>query len=315
MRINDVLYQVSVEEECIIPDYKLCQCQWDDETGSVDTEAESIGSQASDRSVCREFEESKVEEEDSSVEPPAMAQSRRRSEPIFPSRCCEPLLARPTGPIPVPNRPTAKGKQVLGSEPPTRQKTAEKGVGRCEYQNPIFLEGPFVDREDLLQSGALESPPTSERGHVMGETEQAGQTQTTMETSLKTRNGEQNATLVRTHKDDAEGKRATLCESFSPEQRAGISNSLSNSSKEVEAAGNHEPRISISRVEDSLLQTSEREVNHLPRQQAHNAEEHKYKQHYIHLESNSGKIRNSFLPFGEHKERGIIRLRKVRPIQ
>ncbi|KAK8468680.1 hypothetical protein PHAVU_006G086211 [Phaseolus vulgaris] len=116
----------------------------------------------------------------------------------------------------------------------------------------------------------------------MGETEQAGQTQTTMETSLKTRNGEQNATLVRTHKDDAEGKRAT------PEQRAGISISLSISSKEAEATGKHEPRISISRVEDSLLQTSEREVIHLPR----------------HLGSNSGKIRNPFLPFGEQKERG-----------
>jgi len=325
MRINEVLYQVSVEEECIIPDYKLCQCQWDDETGSVDTEAESIGSQASVRSVCREFEESKVEEEDSSVEPPPMAQSRRRSEPIFPSRCCEPLLARPTGPISVPNRPTAKGKQILGSEPPTvttmadvanwigpvesgqrveRQKTAAKGVGRCEYQNPIFLEGPSVGREEFLRSGVLGSPPTSERSHVMGEIEQAGQTQTTTEPSLKTRNGEQIATLVRSHKDEAEGKRTTLCVSFLSEQRAGISNSLSTSSKEVEAAGKHEPRISISRVEDSLHQTSEREVNQLPRQQVENAEEHKYKQHNINLGSNSGKIRNSFLLFGEQKERG-----------
>jgi len=103
MRINEVLYQVSVEEECNIPDYKLCQCQWDDESGSADIEAESIGSRASVRSGCREFEESKVEEEDSSVERPPMVQSCRRSKPIFPSRCCEPLLARPTGPISAPN--------------------------------------------------------------------------------------------------------------------------------------------------------------------------------------------------------------------
>ena len=43
MKINDVLYQVSEEEECTVPDYKLCQCQWDEESASVDTEVESIG--------------------------------------------------------------------------------------------------------------------------------------------------------------------------------------------------------------------------------------------------------------------------------
>jgi len=269
-----------VEEECNIPDYKLCQCQWDDETVSADTEAESIGSQVSIRSGCREFEESKVEEEDSSVEPPPMVQSHRRSEPIFPSRCCEPLLARPTGPISAPNQPTAKGKKILGLEPPTvttradvanwfglaefgqcveRQKTTAKGVGRCGDQNPNFIEGPSAGREEFLRSGVLASPFTFERSHVLGEIEQAGQIQTTMEPSSKTRNGEKIATLDRSHRGAAERKRATLCASFFfRTKRAGISNSLSTSSKEVEAAGKHEPRMSISRVDDSLLQTSER---------------------------------------------------------
>jgi len=325
MRINEVLYQVSVEEECNIPDYKLCQCQWDDETGSADTEAESIGSQASAQSGCREFEESKVEEEDSSVEPPPIVQSRRRSELIFSSRCCVPLLARPTGPIPAPIRSTAKGKEVLVSEPPTvvtradvanwfgpvelgqsveRQKTAAKGVGRCGDQNPNFIEGPYAGREEFLWSGVLGSPPISERSHVLGEIEQAGQIQTTMEPSLKNKNEEKTATLVRSHRDAAERKRATLSASFSSEQRARISNSLSTSLKEVETAGKHEPKTSIARVEGSLLQTSEKEVNKLPRQQIDNADEHKYKQCNINLGSNPSRIRNSFLPFGEQRERG-----------
>jgi len=153
------------------------------------------------------------------------------------------------------------------------QKNAVKGVGRCGDQNPNFFEGPSAGREEFLRNGVLGSPPISERSHVMGEIEQACQIQTTMEPSLKTRNGEKTATLVKSHRDAAERKRATLCASFLSEQRVGISNSLSTSPKEVEAAGKHEPRISISRVEDSLLQTSEREANQLPRQQVDNADE------------------------------------------
>jgi len=69
MKINEVLYQVSVEEECTVPDYKLCQCQWSEESKGIETEADSIASNTSVRWGSRDFEEvRKVAEEEPTTE-------------------------------------------------------------------------------------------------------------------------------------------------------------------------------------------------------------------------------------------------------
>jgi len=86
MKINDVLYQVSVEEECTVPDYKLCQCHRSEESEGSETEADSIASNASVQSGSRDFEEvRKVAEETSMADvskalPPAAQGSLPRVE-------------------------------------------------------------------------------------------------------------------------------------------------------------------------------------------------------------------------------------------
>nr|XP_007139935.1 hypothetical protein PHAVU_008G071100g [Phaseolus vulgaris]ESW11929.1 hypothetical protein PHAVU_008G071100g [Phaseolus vulgaris] len=65
MRINEVLYQVSVEEECTVPDYNLCQCHWGGKSDGVDSEVDSMASHASGCSKNGAFEDaSKIEEEE-----------------------------------------------------------------------------------------------------------------------------------------------------------------------------------------------------------------------------------------------------------
>jgi len=44
MKINENLYQILVEEECTVPEHKLCRCQWGETSDGVETEIDSIGS-------------------------------------------------------------------------------------------------------------------------------------------------------------------------------------------------------------------------------------------------------------------------------
>ncbi|KAK6645947.1 hypothetical protein PHAVU_L001950, partial [Phaseolus vulgaris] len=115
MKINDVLYQVSVVEECTIPDYKLC----------FETEVDSISSNASVRSGNRDFEVARtaVEEKsttDVSMAPPLAVQGCRKTEPDAPSSCCNALVARTIGPISAPIL-----RPVIGSDTPTALSRAD----------------------------------------------------------------------------------------------------------------------------------------------------------------------------------------------
>jgi len=236
MKINEVLYQVSVEEECIVPDYKRCQCQWDEESAGVDTEVESIASQESARSGSKDFEVSKIDEEDSTVEPSLPVQGRHRSEPIILLRCCESFLARPIGPSFVPNLNTAIGKEILRSKTPTtlsradvakrigptktgqsaeNQNTFAKGVGRCGDQNLNLKADPNDCRGESFWNGLLGSSIISERSYVMGELEQAGQIQNGIATESYTKpcNGAATAILCNSHRDAGERRRKTKCAS------------------------------------------------------------------------------------------------------
>jgi len=65
MRINEVLYQISVEEECIVPEYNLCQCHGGETSDGDDSEVDSMESHASGRSENGVFEDTrKIEAEE-----------------------------------------------------------------------------------------------------------------------------------------------------------------------------------------------------------------------------------------------------------
>ncbi|ESW30479.1 hypothetical protein PHAVU_002G156300 [Phaseolus vulgaris] len=122
MNINDVLYQVSVEEEYIVPDYKLCQCHWSEESDGLETEVDSIASNDSVRSGSRDFEEvRKVDEEiskvDASLALPPTAQGCRNLGPSALESCCKPIMARTVGSVSTPR--SIIGSDNLGSETPT----------------------------------------------------------------------------------------------------------------------------------------------------------------------------------------------------
>jgi len=69
MRINEVLYQILVEEECTVPEHKLCQCHWGETSDGADSEVDSMASQVSARSGNGAFEDTrKIEEEEQTVE-------------------------------------------------------------------------------------------------------------------------------------------------------------------------------------------------------------------------------------------------------
>ena len=87
MRINENLYQISVEEECTIPELKLCQCQWGENSEGIETEAESVASLASAQSGSRDVDEPTVE---------MTAQFRRSSElvPIVPLQSYMPFFGK-----------------------------------------------------------------------------------------------------------------------------------------------------------------------------------------------------------------------------
>jgi len=116
MKINEVLYQVSVEEECTVPDYKLCQCHWSDVYDGMESEASSIASNASVRSGSRDYEDGGKEVEEnqmaemSNVQPPSV-QGHRRSKPIVPVGGGESFLDRPIGPFSAPIFSTIIGKE------------------------------------------------------------------------------------------------------------------------------------------------------------------------------------------------------------
>jgi len=76
MRINENLYQISVEEECTVPEHKLCQCHWGETSEGIESEADSLASHASVKSGSCDFEEQTVE---MSSEQPSSTQNCWRS--------------------------------------------------------------------------------------------------------------------------------------------------------------------------------------------------------------------------------------------
>jgi len=191
MNINDVLYQVSVEEEYTVPDYKLCQCHWSEEFEDLETEVDSIESNDSVRSGSKDFEEvRKVAEETSMVDAskalPPTVQGCRNLGPSAPVTCCKPILARPVGSVSTPILRSILGSENLGSEAPTaltragveilcgpsemaqcvvNKVTCEKEEGRCSNKKQIEAlskHGPYAHRVALLWNGLLGSLVNSE---------------------------------------------------------------------------------------------------------------------------------------------------------
>ena len=204
MKINEVLYQVSVEEECTISDYKLCQCHWNEDSEGFETEADSIASNASVRSGSRDFEEaSKVVEEKSTAEvsmaPPLAVQGCRKSKPAAPLSCCKSLMARTIGLISAPILKSVIGKENLGSDTPTalsrvdvekrcglsdmdqcveNKVTYATEEGRCRSKNlkQAFSKlGPVGCKKELLWNGLSRSPVNSEFFYELHKTDQGGQ--------------------------------------------------------------------------------------------------------------------------------------------
>jgi len=89
MRINEILYYISREEECTAPEHKLCQCHWGQTSDKAETNVDSIASHVSVRSGNGAFEDARkfVDEEptmEMSNAPPTFVQNRWRSEPSVP---------------------------------------------------------------------------------------------------------------------------------------------------------------------------------------------------------------------------------------
>ena len=186
MNINDVLYQVSVEEEYTVPNYKLCQCHWSEESDGLGTEVDSIASNDSVRSGSRDFEEvRKVDEEiskvDASLALPPTAQGCQNLGPSAPESCCKPIMARTLGSVSTPR--SIIGSDNLGSETPTAltrvdvekfcgpSETAqclvrcEKEEGRCSNKKQVEVfskTGLDARREVRLWNGLPGSPVNSE---------------------------------------------------------------------------------------------------------------------------------------------------------
>ena len=131
MRINEVLYQVSMEEECTVPEYNLCQCHWGGKSDGADSEADSMTSHASGCSENGAFEDArKIEEEEKTVEmsktKPPLEQDRRRSVPLSPIHCCDTFPAKPLGATSAPNCCLITKKENVGSATSTAISRADK---------------------------------------------------------------------------------------------------------------------------------------------------------------------------------------------
>jgi len=198
MKINEVLYQVSVEEESTVPDYKLCQCYWSEESEGLDSEVGSIASNGSTHSGSRNFEVGrKVAEENLMVElrnaQPSSEQGHRRSEPICTVGGSEALSARPLSPL---SAPIILGKDDLGAISPTTLSRADvdkrigpselaqdglvyathaKMEGRCRSKNLLETpskSGPIIYGEEKLWNGSFGRLPIPKNFISLDESEQ-----------------------------------------------------------------------------------------------------------------------------------------------
>ena len=268
MKINEVLYQVSVEEECTIPYYKLFQCHWNEDSKGFEIEADSITSNASVRSGSRDFEEgSKVVEEKSmaevSMEPPPAVQGCRKSKRIAPLSCCKPLMARTTGPISAPILRSVIGKENLGSDRPTTLRTANVGKrcglsdiaqcvenkvtyateeGRCRSKNlkQAFSKLGLVGcKKELLWNGLSGSPVNSEFFYELHKTDQGGQQGSDSSTTrhVNTGNGAATALTINPLEVMGERRRKHPCKLKMTVQGAAVPIDEESTSAKMENAG------------------------------------------------------------------------------
>jgi len=176
MKINEVLYQVSVKEESTVPDYKLCQCHWSEESEGMDSEVGSIASNASARSGSTNFEVGrKVAEENLMAElrnaQPPSEQGHRRLEPIVMVGGSEALSTRPLGPLSVPIFSTIIGKDDLGANSPTTLSRADvdKRIGPSELAQDGLVYSTYVEKEGRCKSKNLLEAPSKPVPIVYGE--------------------------------------------------------------------------------------------------------------------------------------------------
>ena len=204
MRINEVLYQISVEEECTVPEYNLCQCHGGEISDGDDSEVDSMASHASGRSENGAFEDArKIEEEEKTVETSKtkspLEQDRRRSEPLSPLHCCDPFPTKLLGATSAPNLCLLTKKENIGPATSTAISRADKAKKngllemaqcvsnqtqladakrRCKLKNHFESDSnssPINGRvEDSVWIGSLGSPLNMARINDLEEVEQIG---------------------------------------------------------------------------------------------------------------------------------------------
>ncbi|ESW34547.1 hypothetical protein PHAVU_001G161800 [Phaseolus vulgaris] len=298
MKINEVLYQVSVEEECTIPDYKLCQCHWSEESVSMETEVDSIASNASVRSGSRDFEYGrKVVEENLLAkiceEQPPSTQGHRRSAPIVSSGCGDPLLGRPI---------------EMAQEGETRASyVVEEGGCRGKNLNEAtWLSGPVVHGEEQLCFGPRGSLTISENSQDLNETEQGGQLgEDKASPHHETfRNEVITAFPPRSLGATEESRRNLLCTKRVEVKEAVGSTVQASTMEEENKGGNLDSSKSVSRVEDSLGESQEVEAYQFSNQQALVVTKNKHKLRQTQMDSKSSRIKDTYFPFGKQRNKG-----------
>jgi len=337
MKINEVLYQVSVEEECTVPDYKLYQCHWSDVSESMETEAASIASNASERSGSRDYEDGGKEVEENqmaemSIVQPPLVQGHRRSEPIVPDGGGVSFLDRPLGPFSAPIFSTIIGRENLGSKTPTTlsradvdkrfgpSETAQEGElsatykgweGRCRSKNhneALSKSGPVVCGEEKLWNGSPGSLIFFENLRDLDESEQGGQIGIGKATPHheKARNGAITAPLPISLEATEESRRNSLRTRRT--EAKGVEGSTFQALTEVEenegGGEDHVSYNSVSRVEDSLRESQEREANQPPKQLSLFVTKNKQKQSHFQSDSKSNRIKDSYFLFGKQRKKG-----------
>ena len=335
MKINEVLYQVSVEEECTIPDYKLCQCHWSEESVSMETEVDSIASNASVRSGSRDFEYGrKVVEENLLAkiceEQPPSTQGHRRSTPIVPSGCGDPLLGRPIGSYSAPIFSTLIGKDDLESRIPTAPsrtdvdkwfgppEMAQEGETRASYvveeggcrgknlNEATWLSGPVVHGEEQLSFGPRGSLTISENSQDLNETEQGGQLgEDKASPHHETFRNEVITTFPHRSLGATEESRRNLLCTKRVEVKGAVGSTVQASTMEEEnKGGNLDSSKSVSRVEDSLGESQEGEAYQFSNQQALVVTKNKHKLRQTQMDSKSSRIKDTYFPFGKQRNKG-----------
>ena len=335
MKINEVLYQVSVEEECTVPDYKLCQCHWSEESEGMETEVGSIASNASARSGSRDFEDVREVEEENimaemrNVQPPPM-QGHRRSEPIVSVGGGESISVRPIGPLSAPIFSTIIGKDVLEANSPTALSRAEvdnrfgpsvlaqerlvcatyvEKEGRCRSKNLFEASSksdPAVYGEEMLWNGSLGRQLISGNFISLNESEQGGLGGKDKITSHygKARNKATTAPPSKSSEVTKENRRSFPC-TVTPEAK-GIEDLSSQTSSTAEGnkGGVHVSSKSVSRVEDLLRESQEGKVNESSKLLSPVVVKTKHKQCHFQSDSKSSRIKDTYPPFGKQKKKG-----------